>query len=398
MRNKERNQSLLFHIALLAGLFLPTNNISYIIQGVLPFVLYVYYRPVHSLNIKRYSLFIIIIMIISFILNLLINNVSNSGTLRLISFILLFGLFPFTKPIKISNVIIYISLVYIILSQVAYVLGINSLISYFDSLYPYTGDKLGYQTEFLLRSAGDIESIVNRRYGGLYHNPNQCVRYVTLLLVVFLINSKEKIKLIKKIFFIALVYISVLLSGSRTGLVVVTFIVLYDLFRYNKVKFNFKFVSLSFVTLFFLAVFFFVLSDSGFRVFLVTEGNFNSLEAKFSYFFQYIDQLFSPLIFVLGNFSSDNIYIIYGLSQLDSEWGELFYSFGLFGLISFAMFYFKLWKTKNEKLRFYMVILLWGITSTIIFSFRMSFIFMLLLSNYYSEYKLSSQHMYEKSN
>ena len=385
MKSKDKNQSILFHTALLLGLFMPTNNISYVVQGILPLILFVYYKPSRSFNIAKFVLFIILIIASSFIINSI--NVFSINTLfRFLSFIVLFGLFPFTKSIKISTTVLYISLFYIILSQVSYVLGINLLVNFFDSIYPYTGNQIGYQTDYLLRSAGDLESIVHRRYGGLYHNPNQCVKYVSFLLIIFLINAKGELKLYKKLIFLVSVLISIILSGSRTGFVVVLIVVLYDLFIYDVTRVNAKFFLSLIATLFLLIFLLLFFSDSDLRIFQVSEGNIDSLGAKFTFFYQYFQQVFSPLIFLFGNLSSENIYINYNLSQMDSEWGELFYSFGLLGIISFGMFYLKLWKTRYDKLRFYMFILLWGITSTIIFSYRMSFVFMLLLSSYYSDY------------
>lgn len=386
---KEKRHSILLHIAILLGLFLPDWNYSNAIQGIFPLILFIFLKLKGHFFFNKNSILVLIVFMFSFLVNVLYNNINIESFLRLLSFILLFGLFPFTKPIKISKVVLYLSLLFIFFSQIAYSFGIHSFINFFDNIYPYTGDKLIYQTDFLLKSANGFDSMINRRYGGLYHNPNQCVRYVSLIFIVFLIESKKSNNYLIKIPFIIIVYFSVLLSGSRTGLIVITFLILYDILIYGTHKVNFKksFFFISFIIG--LLIIYFYLSDFGFRIFDLAEGSATSLNAKFVLFNDFLKQLTSPVKFIFGHFSNENMESMYGMSMLDSEWGELFYRFGILGSIAIVLFYIKLWRTKDSNIRFFMVILLWGITSTILFSFKMSFLFMLMLSNYYSAYKIN---------
>ncbi|HBY68439.1 MAG TPA: hypothetical protein DEG69_12195 [Flavobacteriaceae bacterium] len=124
---------------------------------------------------------------------------------------------------------------------------------------------------------------------------------------------------------------------------------------------------------------------SGRRVFDISSGIDGSLSTKFVWFTSFFENLDSPIKFLFGHFTTDNIEQ-YGVKMLDSEWGEIFYNFGIFGVFSLLIFYGNILKTKDKNLLFLLLILLWGITSTILFSYRMSFLFMFLLSNYYSYY------------
>src|SRR5690606_9705534 len=114
------------------------------------------------------------VILSSLILNVIFfdSNISWKSILRLLSFGFLFLLFPFSTYVKLPLSVLFCSLIFILVSQVAYAYGISPLVQFFDNFYPYTGDQRGFQSEFLLSGAGDIDFMTNRRYGGLYHNPN----------------------------------------------------------------------------------------------------------------------------------------------------------------------------------------------------------------------------------
>ncbi|HBY68438.1 MAG TPA: hypothetical protein DEG69_12190, partial [Flavobacteriaceae bacterium] len=61
----------------------------------------------------------------------------------------------------------------------------------FDRIYPYEGSVKGFSSDFLLSGSGNMDFVQTRRYGGLYHNPNQAVRYVSVILAIFLIEVKK---------------------------------------------------------------------------------------------------------------------------------------------------------------------------------------------------------------
>ncbi|MBP8987827.1 MAG: hypothetical protein KBG92_08490 [Spirochaetes bacterium] len=190
----------LLDISILLGLFLPHSNFVFqIIHSLLPLFLYVvYYKYIGFPGKFKSNIVFVVIILFSFSINAIAgNNIELKDVARLFSFLILFSLFPFIHSVKISNLILYVSLLFIFFSQIAYVLNISLLVSFFDRFYPYSGEVRGFSSEFLLQSSRDIESIVHRRYGGLYHNPNQAVRFVTLLLSVFLLeNRRNSIKII----------------------------------------------------------------------------------------------------------------------------------------------------------------------------------------------------------
>jgi len=375
----------LFSSALLLGLFTPEGTVGNLILGLLPLVLFFFLVDKRQIYPDKYFIIFFAIIICSLASNVIFFDsvVSWKPILRLFSFGLLFLLFPFCGYVKTPVFVIFLSLLFILLSLVAYAYGISPLVSFFDTVYTYTGDQRGFQSDYLLSGAGDVDFITNRRYGGLYHNPNQCVRYVCLLLIIFLIEYSVRTKVFAVL--IILVYLSVVLSGSRTGFVVVSGLLLYRFLFYENSGGLKSSVVVSLILVGVLAlVFYITLSSLDLRMFDISSGAEGSLGAKFSYFMHFFRQLDSPLRFLFGHFSNEDMWRLYGVERLDSEWGELFYNFGFLGSLSLIVFYVNLWKTKNDKIRFFMLLLFWGITSTVIFSFRMSFLFMLLLSSYYS--------------
>lgn len=380
----------LFLLIFLLGLLLPDNNISYLIIGFSPILLFLSKTDKAEFQFDKNLLFFFTIITISFIAT----SISTEGlelksVTRYFSFSVLFLLFPFSPSLVIPNKVLYFALVIIVLSQLSFVVGLSQIVSLIDTIYPYQGDKLGYDSQYLLGGAGDLDFVKNRRYGGIYRNPNQAVRYISLLFIVYLIENKNN-SFVKKIPFIAIVIISILISGSRTGLIVTLILLIYSIY-FNQVKINFSKIIIGLALLIGFGLFYSFLSAFDLRVFEMSVGLDNSLGVRFDVFNHFFSNLFSPFKFLFGHFSSDNIKELYGLNHLDSEWGELFYNFGFLGFIALFLFYRKLFLLKDSNIRFFMFILFWGITSTVIFSFKMSFLFMLFLSKYYADYLKSKK-------
>lgn len=376
---------LLFSLSLLFGLLSPNSMVFYAIQGLLPLILFVFCINKKTFRFNKYALFFLLIITGSFLYNTFNNAILDYKTVfRFFSFVFLFLLFPFAPSTPIPKWILYSGLSVIIISQLAFSFGIIPIVSFIDKFYPYEGETLGYSSDYLLGGAGNIDFITNRRYGGIFRNPNQAVRYVTLLLIVFLIEAKQS-NFFKKLPFFSLVLISVILSGSRTGLILTALILFYDTYLYHKKENILRIGIVSVLILFSLVLLVPLLLNFDLRIFEISKGAETSLSQKFIYFDQFFSKLTSPINFLIGHFSSENLEKLYGMKWLDSEWAELFYSFGLIGFISLFSFYKSLYDLNDRNIRFFLIILFWSVTSTILFSFKMSFLLMLLLSKYYAD-------------
>ncbi|TYB69458.1 hypothetical protein ES676_13985 [Bizionia saleffrena] len=386
IKDNTNKHKALFYIILLLSFFMPHSSvIGQSIAGVLPFVLFIISWRYRRFKLNNYSLAILLIIITSFTINVIAGEINEfKDFFRLLSFCSLFLLFPFTHYFKVPLVLLYIALGFIFISQIAYAVGVNPLVVFFDTYFPYEGETVGFTSDFLQKGAGEIDFVTKRRYGGIYHNPNQAVKYVSVLFLVYLIEAHKK-KLITQLPFIIMSLSSVLLSGSRTGFIVIFVLWGTSLVIYNKI---YRIVLPLLIGFFFMSILIFTISNqtsSNLRIFDVVSGFDGSIGTKMDWFLIFFSQLESPIKFLFGHFSTGSIYN-YGLILLDSEWGELFYCFGFVGFILVGNFYLSLYRTEDKNIRLFLLILLWGVSSTILFSFRMSFIFMFFLSNYYSLY------------
>src|SRR5690606_6912724 len=387
MIKKDNLRTGLNNFAVVLALLLPhTSLVGLIIAGSLPFILFLVNTKLHEITYNKYSLVFGGVILLRFVLNNIVGSeISVKSLQRLFTFITLFLLFPFVLYFKIYNGVLYFCLAYLLLSQLAYVFGIGFLVNFYNTFYPYTGDLQIYNSEFLLSGSGEADFVLNRRYGGIYHNPNQLIRYISVLLLVFFIENRNRSQLYK-VPFLILVILATSIAGSRTGFFFVIIVIGFSFFYQRPPISILKSSVPLFMGLLGLILVIYFLSQYEMRVLEVSSGFNNSIGLKVEWFLTFFNQLSSPFNFLVGHFSTDNI-LVYGINILDSEWGELFYNFGLLGVFTLFMFYFDLFKTKDRNLRFLLLILIWGISSTIIFSFRMSIFYMIILSNYYSYYK-----------
>ena len=102
----------------------------------------------------------------------------------------------------------------------------------------------------------------------------------------------------------------------------------------------------------------------------------------FTYYLQNEDS-FINLLF--GNFDASkfkggpNV-----LRSFDSDYGTLIYSYGFIGFILILIYYFSIFRRVDKVSKIYFFTLLWMYSSTIVKSYRVIFIYMLLLSIIYT--------------
>lgn len=72
------------------------------------------------------------------------------------------------------------------------------------------------------------------------------------------------------------------------------------------------------------------------------------------------------------------------MSIFDCEYGELFYNYGILGTLIYIIFFINVFCKLQKRKRLIFIFFLWIVSSTIIFSYRTSFLTMLMLSKYYT--------------
>ncbi len=370
----------------LMGLFLPSGLILYSFIPVAITMLSIRFFDIHF--VKKTQFFIISLLLFSFVFNSFIGlDLSNDSKSYLRSLVIfeLFLFFPFIGNVKISNKALYFALLYIFFSQVSYMWGYQPLIKFFNDFYPYEGEHLNYKADYLLEHANEI-SLTNRyfRLGGLYHNPNLAASYLNILFAVFIIENFNRT--FKSNFpFILMCSCAIVATGSRTGFFIAAAIFVYYIyFRSSdkkKVLRNAFLLTTLFIFFFFLYLFSFD-SSLDLRFLDYQEGLEKSLYIKLKIFDDYIldiDLNFMTILF--GNFTNGGVNSI----QFDSEWGELIYRYGIFFFIILLVFYFQVFNSLTSEKKIIFFILLWMISATVLMNYRTSFLFMLLLSKYYSQ-------------
>ena len=371
----------LISLAFMFGLFMPDGNLFYYLVPIFILILAIRYHKFQDALISQYL--IIILICVSFFLHAITNSDDGDikGYLRNIVIVEMFLFYPFAKAIKISNAYLYFALIYIFISQISYMIGIDPLITFFNDYYPYEGDRYWYQSDYLISNA-DSMSLINRnfRLGGLFHNANLCAIFLTIILAVYLIeNFGKSIKY--KLPFIIIYSMAIVGTGSRTGFFVSFLIIIYSIYlRYknirNVVSYIYMLVALVGVT-----VFIYLLSSgiaSDLRFLDYEEGLEKSFFVKVQILVHYLLSDPSLLHFLFGNFINAGSNFI----QFDSEIGELIYNFGFTALIAWLLFFRMIYKRMDPNHRMFFIIFLWTLTATLMFAYRVGFVFMLILSKY----------------
>lgn len=352
----------------------PTNNFYFVVN-----LLFLLYCIINRKNdvINKAVLPFLIIAIISFVYN--ITELQYSSMFKEVFRLFNLSIFLLLVPIDFKKVNYHViglfllfSLVLVLLSQLAFLMNIQILVDYIDLYYPYEGEAYGLSTEYILKhNSGSIYD-VTIRYSGLFRNPNQCARYVLLLASSLLYFSNRLLKF----FVIGISFVSILLTGSRTGVLVLLAIVLvYMIFVERKSQ---KSLWVIFVLL--LVYFFNSQTDlSQYRAFSIEEAVDTSFTTKIEWFRDYIMQENNFLFLLIGHGTSVNV-LDYNIPLLDTEWGMVFFSYGVLG---FILYFCVLWiyiKNAPKKAKMIFANLIWIISSTVFMSYRMSILFSIMVS------------------
>lgn len=364
------------------GLLLPQSQVGFLIQATLPFILVL---VCGNLFKKPLGLLVTLVGIIciSYFITVTEMPIPQKGTQRMIYLCAMFIIFPFTNYSKIKTNYLYFVFTVIFLSQLIFVFNIEGLKEFIDQLWPneiekYSASRIAYVSDF----SSELQGL---RYGGLFRNPNQCARYLTLIYAIYAIESTNIVG-IKKYLFIFLVFFSIILTGSRTGLVVFGCVFVFSTFKIGLVNQKAILRYLSASLLIFSFIVFFLLIQT--RSVDITESNTGSMAQKIENLSKYWGNIVSVenLPRILFGYFSIELTNELDLNIFDSEIGNMLYSVGVVGFVLIIAFYAQLIFKKDKNLYIILIILLWILSSSVLFSYRMSFVYLLVLSNYYSLY------------
>ncbi len=314
-------------------------------------------------------------VVFAFLINAV--DVSSKSILSGATIVLYLFCFPFVKGSKISNWCLYFCMGYILFTQLIYLINVPYLTSLFDLMYPI-GENDTNSVEWM-KNHITTDNIAEYRLGGLYRNANQCSRYVTFLVLLFICNNNER-RIKENLLFIVLAYSSIVLCGSRTGFVIGSLIIGTYLVR-NRYLSQGKKLLVCLVLIVAAAWIVINGANSGIRGMDIESGFDNSLSAKTSTFNYYLSTEQSVFRLMFGHFDT-SLYHPNDLfmSKFDSEYGDWIFSFGFVGFIALLFFYLCIFRLVRKEFRICFWGLLWMISSTTMASFRASFIWIMLLS------------------
>lgn len=365
-------------IGLVLGFLLPHTSTLFMLANPLFCLLYQFYKQ--NQFVYKYNWIVCVPVLMALLINMPL-GVSVKSMMSGIILLLYFLCFPMVKETKVPILYFYVILSVIVLTQLAYVLKISFIIRFLDTYYPISIEDAMYYG--WLRNNVTMGNIMHFRLGGLYRNPNQCSRSLTFLMASFLILNKDK-RIRELLPFIIICVYGVLLTGSRTGFIIASLIIIVFLFLDNKVSVAWRYG----IVLVAIAGFVFLttVGANSFRGFDVNDTGSSDLKIKTFLYYLSTENSFISLLF--GHLDSNRFdSSVEVMRYFDADYGYIVFQYGFLGFASVLVYFFTLFLRTNKTGRIFFILMLWMITSTIVTSYRALFIFMLLLSVVYNNNK-----------
>lgn len=260
------------------------------------------------------------------------------------------------------------ALLFILLSQIS-AMFIPTIYAYFDRFYHITESMLKtYQTDM---SAVNMQSIVKgTRLGGIYHNPNVCASYITLLYALGLSEIKQlgNSRTLTYIF-MGLVLFSFFLTGSRTSLL--CFIAISGYYMYSQ---GYSIARYLFIGVVGLTIYMFSTVDTNsVRMLDVESGMGNSFGVKMNLFQHYLTHCTNPihLVFGGGDIAASGLYNTSFNGGTDCDFGNIFIMFGALFWLLYWITYYSIYKVFKKEYRVLLFTLLWVFSNSLLISYRM---------------------------
>ena len=358
-------------VSIILAFLLPHSMTPFLlVNPILCVCLYFFGGGMPRLSVKYFPLFFIAIA-------LLVNltaDVSAKSMLSAITVLLYLFCFPWSKKIEINNKVIYFCFGFILTTQLIYLSRITFLINLMDTLYPI--NEFYEDSISNLKATVYLDNLSDFRLGGLYRNPNHCSKYVTFLISLYLCNNIQKSPR-SNIPFIILSFFSVIMTGSRTGFIVFTLISGTYLLKTNYLRGGKRLIAALLVAGF-LIWSFIKSSENEFRSLDMDAG---SMTVKLETFLSYLANERSAFHLFFGYLDFGRYIAMPGvMANFDSEYGYLVFQYGIISFMALLCFYFIIFRSIRKEYRFALWTGLWMITSSLLCSYRASFIWLMFLA------------------
>jgi hypothetical protein len=362
-------------------LILPNNQLFFLFVPVAYLVLFKLKNAIR-LNVLLFIFGFVLLFFCTFLFNINEPYLSQStkDISRLVVLILMFVTFGRLRGNTILKPYIYFAIVYLVISQFVYIWDIGPL----KSLYSMYVDLEGQTIDDATNNFTMIDYGGNFRLGGIYFNFNQYARYLELIMLVLMCEIKQFNKKEVMLLF-PIILFSLFATGSRTSLIVFCVSVIFYLHSAKVISVQkTRIVSVLFVGLLFVAYLFTGLSEM--RAFKINEGMDDSFATKIGLLMAYLSANPDIIKIIFGNLTPnvmENYIGIAGFRGMDWEIGNLFLCYGILFFIFIFIFYLTLFKRYLPKYRVLFTILLWMFSSSVLCSYRMAALWLLVLGLYY---------------
>ena len=335
-----RFRTLIVHIFLFLAFFLPIYSWSQYLLVLIPFFLYV------TVSDKKLYIGWNYIVLLCLFLSLLFNSFwlipENFKSLyKVFNLCVLLSLFPFFKynDIYIRRWFVVTMIGIVIFTQIVWLLGLQPIIKLLDNIYPAT---VSYG-----QIGVDLSLNIGGRYGGVFHNPNDCSRNITILTAMYFVLSGRN----KRIDFLVLFLMcfSIFLTGSRTGIIMFCATVSIYILNQEGITKKQKLFILSSVLLVLAFILIYAVGDNT-RIKTIS-FNVGKSERMF-YIVEILTNTFNnPIEYAFGNLYQERQSVLgFGFSGgFDSDIGNIIYYYGLASFICLLLFIFSLYKKTGKR-------------------------------------------------
>lgn len=330
-------------VALVAVMmFLPMSPFFNILRfgiSLILFVLVFLKKRISSIPKKMFLIFSCMIMslILSRLAVLTIEGKGSEGLwiheLQRIVFciMLIFVVYNYKISFDFLFKICVVTLLFHVSIQTLQLMGVEAVFDFIETYYLEEGDSGVHLT--LARN----KNISSFRSGSIYMNPNVYMVVPLSILGVVLQRDKQKASIFN-IFWVIVILYSLLLTGSRTTIIIAICMIGYYIIKREELR-GLRWIILG-VGIVILISSIGVLATK-YRAFNITNGFYTSLGVKMENFSEYI--IYSPPVYLItGSLSSLKTV------TMDSEWTHIYAYFGVLGMVWYISFLSLLLRNKDK--------------------------------------------------
>lgn len=371
----------LLGISLVLSFVLPHTSTLMLMVNPLCFLLFLCFKE--NQPVYRFNWIVVIPITFTLLLNMAqpvsMKAIVNAGTV-----LMYFFCFPLVGKVRLRNFYLVLTLILIVFSQFVYMIHVPYLSDLLDRLYPIAEmDVHGVNS---MRRYLSFNNVTRYRLGGMYRDPNICAKSLTMLMAAYLsLNFGKSFRSL--IPYVAVCFLAVLCTGSRTGFAVSATILVAFVFLDKRIS---KYWRWAVVLAAVGGMAFLLSSRFGMRSLNITQGFQNSASQKYLLLLDYLDHEDSLFRLLTGYLDYDRFtptIVLADIVKFDADVGYLIYCFGFVGLFAIMTFFMTLF-LRMDSMRFIVfAILLWMLTQSVVMAYRSFFSFMLILSCVYNAHK-----------